>query len=85
LRCVLKVPGEMTSMVHIYIEDGSPVLRFRILSGAPEWMDSLSGAPEWIDSQCRMSATPINNTLYGCKNSRFAKANAHRIQRDAPE
>ena len=49
-RRALKISGEMTSMVHIYIEDGSPVLRFRMLSGAPEWMDSLSGAPEWMDS-----------------------------------
>jgi len=49
-RCALKVSGEMTSMVHIYIEDGSPLLRFWVSSGAPEWMDSLSGAPEWMDS-----------------------------------
>jgi len=27
----------------------------------------------------------INNTLYGCKNWRLAKANAHRIEPDAPE
>jgi hypothetical protein len=37
-------------MVHISIEDGSPVLRFRMLLGAPEWMDSLSGAPEWMNA-----------------------------------
>jgi len=49
LRRALKVSGEMTSMVHKYIEDGSPVMRFRMLSGAPEWIDSLSGAPEWMD------------------------------------
>jgi hypothetical protein len=48
-RRALKISAEMTSMVHIYIEDGSPVLRFRMLSGAPEWMDSLSGAPEWMN------------------------------------
>jgi len=45
----LKISGEMTSMVHIYIEDGSLELRFRKLSGEPEWMDSLSGAPEWMN------------------------------------
>jgi len=50
LRHALKFSGEMTSMVHIDIEDGSPLLRFRMLSGAPEWMDLLSGAPEWMDS-----------------------------------
>jgi hypothetical protein len=49
LRGALKVSGEMTSMVHNYIEDGSPVLRFRMLWSAPEWMDSLSGGPEWMD------------------------------------
>jgi hypothetical protein len=48
-RHALKVSGEMTLIVHMYIEDGSLVLRFRMLSGAPEWMDSLSGAPEWMD------------------------------------
>jgi hypothetical protein len=48
-RRALKVSGEMTSMVQIYIEDSSPVLRFRMLPGAKEWMDSLSGAPEWMD------------------------------------
>ena len=32
-----------------------------------------------------VSNSPINNTLYGCKNWRLAKANAHRIQPDAPE
>jgi hypothetical protein len=48
-RCASKVSGEMTSMVHIDIEDGSLVLQYRMLSGAPEWMDSLSGAPEWMD------------------------------------
>ena len=48
-RGALKVSGEMTSMVQIYIEDSSPVLRFRMLPGAKEWMDSLSGAPEWMD------------------------------------
>jgi len=50
LRCALKVSGDMTSMVHIYIEDGSPLLRCRMLSGEPEWMDLLSGALEWMDS-----------------------------------
>jgi hypothetical protein len=49
-RRVLKVSGEMTSMVHSEIEDGSAVLRLRQLSGAPERMNSLSGAPEWMDS-----------------------------------
>ena len=33
-------------MAIMYIEDGSPVLRFRIVSGAPEWVDWLSGVPE---------------------------------------
>jgi len=32
-----------------------------------------------------VSNSPINNTLYGCMNWRLAKANAHRIQQDAPE
>jgi hypothetical protein len=45
-RRALKISEEMTLMVHIYIEDGSLVLRLRMLSGAPEWMDLLSGAPE---------------------------------------
>jgi len=49
-RCALKVSGEMTLMVHVYIEDGSPLLQFRMLSSGPEWMDSLSGAPEWMNS-----------------------------------
>jgi hypothetical protein len=49
-RHALKISGEMTSMVHtIDIEDGSLVLRFRMLSGAQEWMDSLSGVPEWMN------------------------------------
>jgi len=48
LRHALNVSGEMTSMVHIYIEDGSPVLRFRLLSGALELMNSLSGTPEMM-------------------------------------
>jgi hypothetical protein len=43
------ISGEMTSMVRIYIEDGSPVLRFRMLSGAPESMNSMSGVPEWMN------------------------------------
>jgi len=50
LRRALKVSGEMTSMVHIDIGDGSPLWQFRMLSGAPEWMDSLSGALAWMDS-----------------------------------
>jgi len=50
LRCALNVSGEMTSMVDIHIEDSSPVLRFRMLSGVLEQMDSLSGALEWMDS-----------------------------------
>jgi len=32
-----------------YMKDGSPVLRYWMLSGAPEWVDSLSGVPEKID------------------------------------
>jgi len=32
-----------------------------------------------------VSNSPINNTLYGCKNWRLAEANAHRIQPDTPE
>jgi hypothetical protein len=46
----LKISGEMTSMVNIYIDGGSLVLRFRMFSGAPEWMDWLSGALDWMDS-----------------------------------
>jgi len=38
--------GEMTSMIHLYIEDGSQPMRWRMFPGAPEWMDSLSGVPE---------------------------------------
>jgi len=45
-RCAFNVSGETTSMAIMYIEDGSPVLRFRIVSGAPEWVDWLSGVPE---------------------------------------
>ena len=41
---------EMTSIVHMYIENGSPVMRFPILSGAMEMMDSLSGAPDLLES-----------------------------------
>jgi hypothetical protein len=48
-RVALKVPGEMTSMVHIDIEDTSSVLRIRMLSGALGRIESLSGAPEWMD------------------------------------
>jgi hypothetical protein len=48
-RGALKFSGEITLMVHIYIEDGSPVLPFRMLLGAPDWMDLLSGVPEWMD------------------------------------
>jgi hypothetical protein len=36
-------------------------------------------------SMLNVSNSPINNTLYGCKNWGFAKANAHRIQTDALE
>jgi len=32
-----------------------------------------------------VSNSPINNNLYGSKNWRLAKANAHRIQQEAPE
>jgi len=49
-RRALKGSGEMTSLVDIYIEDGSPAWRWRIMSGAPESMDSLSGVPEKKDS-----------------------------------
>jgi hypothetical protein len=38
--------AEITSIVHIYIEDRSPMLQFRMLSDIPERMDSLSGAQE---------------------------------------
>jgi hypothetical protein len=48
-RRTLKVSGQMTSMVQLYIEDGSLVLGFRMLSAAPEWMDVLSRALEWMD------------------------------------
>jgi hypothetical protein len=48
-RRTLKVSGQMTSMVQMYIEDGSLVLGFRMLSAAPERMDVLSSAPEWMD------------------------------------
>jgi len=44
--CAFKIPGDMTSMIHIYMQNGSSVLRFMVLSGAPEWMDVLSGEPE---------------------------------------
>jgi hypothetical protein len=30
---------EMTSIVYVSNEDGCHVLEFRILSGAPEWID----------------------------------------------
>jgi len=50
LRRALKTSGKMALMVHIYIEDRRALLRYRMLSGAPEWMGSLSGAPEWKDS-----------------------------------
>jgi len=63
-RRALKLSGEMTSMFHHNIKDGSWLLRFRMLSGAPEWMDSLSGAPELMDSHCRMLATLLSTTLY---------------------
>jgi hypothetical protein len=45
----LNVSGEITSIVHIYIEDSSLALGFRMLSCAQEWIDSLSGALEWMD------------------------------------
>jgi hypothetical protein len=48
LRCDLKVSGEMIMMVHIFIEYDSLVLRLRMLSGAPEWMDLLSAVQEWM-------------------------------------
>jgi len=72
-------------MVHEYIADGGPVFQFRTLSGELEGMDWLQGVPEWKDFQYPMLATPIHNTLYGCKNWRLGKANAHRIQPDEPE
>jgi len=50
LRRSLKVSGEITLMVYNDIVDGSPVFQFRMLSGAPEWMDALSGAPALVDS-----------------------------------
>jgi hypothetical protein len=37
-------------MVHIFIEYESLVLRLRMLSGAPEWMDLLSAVQEWMYS-----------------------------------
>jgi hypothetical protein len=40
-RHTLKGLGEMISMVDIYIEDSSPVWRYRMLRGAPEWMGFL--------------------------------------------
>jgi hypothetical protein len=55
------------------------------LLDAPELMDSLSAVPNWMNFQCEMSATAINNTLYGCNNWRFTKANAKQIQPDTPE
>ena len=36
LSHALKGSGEMTAMAHMYTEDGSQVLRFRMLSGTPE-------------------------------------------------
>jgi len=49
-RCTLFSSGEMASMVHIYIGDSSLVAQLRMLSGAPQWMDSLSGALDKMDS-----------------------------------
>jgi hypothetical protein len=50
-RHALKGSEEMTSMGHIYMEeDGCQVVRYRIVSRAPESMDSLSGGPEKMDS-----------------------------------
>jgi len=40
-RCALKGSGEMTLIVHIDIEDGSPLSQCRILSGVPEQMELL--------------------------------------------
>jgi len=34
----------------MYIEDGSLVLRYRMLSAEQEWIDSISGVLEKIDS-----------------------------------
>ena len=49
-RRALNVSEHMTSMVHIYIEDGSQLFRYGMLSVPEDRMDSLSGAPEWMDS-----------------------------------
>jgi hypothetical protein len=49
-RRALKISGQMTSMIHIDMEDCIPVSRFGLLSGALDWMDSMSGAPELMDS-----------------------------------
>ena len=84
-RHAMNSSGQVTSMVHIIIKDSSQVFQFKILSGAPEWMDSLTGEPDRMDFECRMLATPINNTLFGSKNCGLVKADAHRIEPDAPE
>jgi len=48
-RHALNVLGETTSTVHIWFEDGSPVMRLRIMSGPQVWMDSMLGVTEWMD------------------------------------
>jgi len=45
-RLALTVSREMTSMFHLYFENSSPVFRFRMLSGEPQWIDFFPGAPE---------------------------------------
>jgi hypothetical protein len=39
-KCAMQNSGEMTLMVHMYIEDGSLLLRLRMLSDAPDCIDS---------------------------------------------
>lgn len=85
VRCTLNASGEITSMCYIEIEEGSPVLGFRILPGALEWLDSVSGGLEWMDCYCWMFTTPTNNTLYRCKKLRLAKTNAHWLDPDTPK
>jgi hypothetical protein len=72
-------------MVHVDIKNSCLVLRYGMLLGTLEEMDSLSGELHWMDCQYQMSPTPVINTLYVCKNSELAKANSKRMEPDATE
>jgi len=73
--------GEMTAIIHVCINNGSPLLWFRMLPGGLEWMDSLSGVLELMDAQCQLLATPISNTLYRLKNWRLYEAHQQNVNR----